>query len=186
MTDYERKLRQWRIASWGMPIALAAVLLVVLWRVEANTGFSQALRFAAFGIPIIALAILRTLYFWWMERYCAAWPTAPATITGSKTDFRSMRYGHRVDLTYTYSAAGRSYTGRFCENYDFLFFDDKAFSAQFPVGADATVRYDPQDPSHTVLAGTEAFVKGKLGNLILAAVVSAGVIALMYFDRSLR
>jgi len=88
----------------------------------------------------------------WAQRFA----TAPGTILSSEVTYHDDSDGttHGVRITYSYTVAGREYTGdRF--RYDKSSSSDSAWAhravSEHPAGSPTTVYYDPQAPENAVL-----------------------------------
>ena len=125
------------------------------------------LGIAAVGIVVLVLGWL------WRQEYqdSATWPTVAGRVTESEVDRNGggtgirigddNNDGYSVDFTYIYVVGERQY-----QNNDIYFSFAKVFGSHqnydtyteaqrsienYPVGAQVTVRYDPDDPANSVL-----------------------------------
>lgn len=111
----------------------------------------------------------------WQGYKTLDWPRAPATIVDVRfTEHQSRDRAldrpdnwHTVAVRYRYTVDGRERLGTGTEPWDYNMQSvsaAKAMQERFPVGATASVAYDPQDPSVSYLVpGPSSFSLGLLG-----------------------
>jgi len=103
------------------------------------------------------------------------WATTDGLVVKSDT-VPGRRGALRADVRYTYSVAGRSFTGT--RIGEVFFADGEELVSRYPVGARIRVYYDPGDPGSSLLQRTGLY-RG-----LLAA--GAGLIMIVYYSMAAR
>lgn len=125
-------------------------------------------------------------------RASATWPTAEGTITASEVTHSSDEDGdsYRPEVAYDYQAGGQfhtSYTIKFGENSYSSRRRAETIAANYPVGKQVTVYYDPEQPGRSVLepgvTGGSYIVLG-VGVFFILLTLIIGPLAFFFGDRS--
>lgn len=121
-------------------------------RVRALIGRAgQALLVLAL-IAFLLTAFVRDL---WQFPRSAAWPSVQGEVTQSRF---YMDDSFSVDFEYRYTVDGVTYTGSRITFFEYAVFANRVQNERFidahPVGTPVEVRYDPRDPTRSVLMRT--------------------------------
>jgi amino acid transporter len=122
--------RQARGGGWWGAVGFAAIWIVFIGAVTAVIAVGAARQVAT-----------------------ASWPTADGTVTVSREAARRGRGGAGWELEYTYTVAGRDYTGRRYAHdpMPVQARDVERAIAAHPPGSAVAVSYDPADPAEAVI-----------------------------------
>lgn len=149
------------------------------------------------GAILLGLAALAIAMFQYMR--VRNWPTAVARIVSSAPGFE-LRQKFRTEqprnvrvarITYQFEAAGRTWrSDRILDSGDTPEDQTERLLAAYPVGATATIRYDPKDPSKSALEidhPPRDLALGCLaGTLIVLAFAAIGILLVTYGIAGLR
>lgn len=121
-------------------------------------GLTFGAIFCVFGSPVMAFFLTRIFL---EAKASASWPTTPGII--QKVAVRETSVSrYYADVSYTYSAAGRDYTGTRISASDGEYnVRDGAVQAihGLHVGQGVTVYYDPSNPSQSVIRAGAGFTE---------------------------
>lgn len=116
-----------------------------------RAAIGVAALFALVGLALVLLGARDAR----RARASVAWPSAPGVITTSRVTERETRRDgrkwvqHSADIRYEFTVGAGRYTGSrvtLADVYGSRASADRAVG-RYPVGAEVTVRYDPDDPT---------------------------------------
>lgn len=120
-----------------------------------------------FSLILVAAGLTALGYSIWLRfrvRQSRSWPTAPGQVVYSEKAYETLRHGpHRTaggritkaDVRYRFAVGGEEYTGNtVCIGREiYTSFDARAdrVLTRYPLGADVTVYYNPENPADCCL-----------------------------------
>ena len=125
-------------------------------------------------IVIVASVVVGFICFgnYRLSKQARYWPTVTGVVVASSVyGVPGTGRGAHPDIHYQFSVNGQVYVGEkltFGGDHSFYGRDPKPFVAQYPVGADIKVYFDPQNPQNSVLFPEH---NSAGGNLILALIL---------------
>jgi hypothetical protein len=137
------------------------------------------------GLSLVVVGILVGVGFGWQSRRLKAqveaaqsWTEVPAVIESARLQ-KVGKTSSAPSLSYTYSVAGKTYTGKRLQfgGLNMTRLEAEDVLAAYPVGSTTTVRYDPQRHDFAVLrlaADSRGFLIAGIG--IGLAFVLAGLV----------
>jgi hypothetical protein len=140
------------------------------------------------GLGLIVVGILVGVGFAWQARQLKArieaarsWTEVPAVIQSARLQ-KVGKTSSAPSLSYTYSVAGKTYTGKRLQfgGISMTRLEAEEVLAAYPVGSTTTVRYDPQRHDFAVLrlaADSKGFLIAGIG-IGLAFVIAGIVVAI--------
>jgi len=140
------------------------------------------------GLVLVVVGILAGVGFSWQSRRLKAqieaaqsWTEVPAVIQSARLQ-KVGKTSSAPSLTYTYSVAGKSYTGKRLQfgGINMSRLEAEEVLAAYPVGSTTTVRYDPHRHDFAVLrlaADAKGFMIAGIG-IGLAFIVAGVVVAI--------
>ena len=140
------------------------------------------------GLVLVVVGILAGVGFSWQSRRLKAqieaaqsWTEVPAVIQSARLQ-KVGKTSSAPSLTYTYSVAGKSYTGKRLQfgGINMSRLEAEEVLAAYPVGSTTTVRYDPHRHDFAVLrlaADSKGFMIAGIG-IGLAFIVAGIVVAI--------
>ena len=120
----------------------------------------EFMRWCLYAIPFVLIPI--SLFFliharndWNLAHDAKRWPTAPGVVVSTGIIDRSGKtFSFDPYVTYSYAVDGRSYVGDVLRTDGYDYSSRSGANAkldEYPVGSAVDVRYDPHDPSRSVL-----------------------------------